>query len=269
MKKIKIGFIGSGNMAKAIMKGLVSSKMKTSVELTAYDTETSALVSVKKAFKVKPAASNQELVKTSDVIFLAIKPQVFADVLLPLQPYFTPGKLIISIMAGISVKKIQTAAGKVPVVRVMPNMPALVGQGACGYCASKEVSKKQMILAEKILDTFNIVKFLLPEKQIDTVTAISGSGPAYFFYFAEAVMEASKELGFDIKAAKKLIAQTMIGAGKVMLESDDTPEVLRQKVTSKGGTTQRALETMENNSMKSIIKDAIKAAKKRSEELGK
>jgi len=269
MKKIKIGFIGSGNMAKAIMKGLVSSKMKSSVELIAYDTDSSALVSVKKAFKVKPAASNQELVKACDIIFLAIKPQVFADVLSPLKPVFTSGKLIISIMAGLSVKKIQTVTGKVPAVRVMPNMPALVGQGACGYCASKEVSKNQLLLAEKILDTFNVIKILLPEKQLDTVTAISGSGPAYFFYFAEAVMEASKELGFDSQAAKKLIAQTMIGAGKVMLESDDTPEVLRQKVTSKGGTTQKALEIMEKNSMKSIIKDAIKAAKNRSEELGK
>jgi pyrroline-5-carboxylate reductase len=256
-------------MAKAIMKGLVSSKMKTSVELTAYDTDSLALASVKKLFKAKPAASNQALVKECDVIFLAIKPQVYADILSPLKPDFTAGKLIISIMAGLSVKKIQAVTGKVPVVRVMPNMPALVGEGACGYCASKEASKKQMLLAETILDTFNRIKILLPEKQLDTVTAISGSGPAYFFYFAEAVMEASKELGFDIKDAKKLIAQTMIGAGQVMLESEDTPEVLRQKVTSKGGTTQKAIETMEKSGMKNIIKDAIKAAKNRSEELGK
>ena len=269
MKKVKIGFIGSGNMAKAVMKGLASSKMKAALTIYAYDTQKAVLAEVKKKYKAIPASSNEALVKGCDVIFLAIKPQAAAEVLEPLKGMFGQGRLIISIMAGMSVKKIQTFTGKTPVVRVMPNTPALVGEGACGYCASKEVSKKQLQHAENILDTFNAVKFKFQESRIDMVTAISGSGPAYFFYFAEAVIEAAKEDGFDAAAAKKLIAQTMIGAGRMMVDSEDAPEILRQRVTSKGGTTQKAIEEMDSKDMKKIIKDAVKAARQRSKELGR
>lgn len=269
MKKVKIGFIGSGNMAKAVMKGLVSSKMKTAAAVYAYDTDKTALAEVKKNYKAIPVSSNEELVKASDIIFIAIKPQAAAEVLAPLKGMFGAKKMIISIMAGMSIKKIQAYTGKAPVVRVMPNTPALVGEGACGYCASKEVSKKQLSSAEDILDTFNAVKFKFPENHIDMVTAVSGSGPAYFFYFAEAVIEAAKEEGFNAEAAKELIAQTMIGAGRMMIESDDAPEILRQRVTSKGGTTQKAIEEMDSKKMKDIIKSAVKAAWLRSGELGR
>jgi pyrroline-5-carboxylate reductase len=151
----------------------------------------------------------------------------------------------------------------------MPNTPALVGEGACGYALSSTVTPAQEKQAAAILNTFCKVTFKLAEKEINSVTALSGSGPAYFFYFAEAMLKAAEALGFDRKKAKKLVAQTMIGAGKMIMESADEPAVLRARVTSKGGTTQKAIESMETNGLKDKIGSAVIAAKKRADELGK
>jgi pyrroline-5-carboxylate reductase len=269
MKKIRIGFIGTGNMAQAIMKGVLGSGMKRRVSVCGFDTYTETAQKAKKAYKIKIMPDNASLIKNSDVVVMAVKPQNMEEVLSVSGGFFTGEQVIISIMAGVSIKKIQGFVPRVPVVRVMPNMPALVGEGACGFSASKQVKPSALKLAKEILETFCKVTYMLPESQIDSVTALSGSGPAYFFYYAEAMMSAAVEMGFDKEKAKMLIAQTMIGSGRLIMESGDTPEQLRIKVTSKGGTTQKALETMDASDMKLTIANAVKAAKVRAQELGK
>jgi pyrroline-5-carboxylate reductase len=269
MKKIRIGFIGTGNMAQAIMKGILGSAMKNRVSISGFDTYTETAQKAKKAYKIRIMPDNASLIKNSDVVVMAVKPQNMEEVLSVSGGFFTGEQVIISIMAGVSIKKIQGFVPCVSVVRVMPNMPALVGEGACGFSASKQVKPSTLKLAKEILGTFCKVTYMLPESQIDSVTALSGSGPAYFFYYAEAMMRAAGEMGFDKEKAKMLIAQTMIGSGRLIMESEDSPEQLRIKVTSRGGTTQKALETMDASDMKLTIVNAVKAAKVRAQELGK
>jgi pyrroline-5-carboxylate reductase len=265
-----IGFIGAGNMAQAIIKGIVNSSLKKSVTISAYDTNPDILKKTCVKYRVKKASSNAALVRDCGILILAVKPQSMAEVLVPLRGQVAKSHLIISIAAGVSIASIQDMLMvKCPVVRVMPNTPALIGEGAAGYSFSKEAGVSDKKSAEKILSTFCRFMAKLPETSINTVTALSGSGPAYVFYFAEAMLDAAKELGFDAETAMRLVAQTFIGSAKLMSGSPEPPAELRLKVTSKGGTTQRAIESMESAGVKDAVKKAVIAAKLRADELGK
>ncbi len=265
---IKAGFIGTGNMANAIIKGLKNSKLKFNI--TGFDKDKRVLNEVKRKYKIVIKKSNLEVVDSSDVIILAVKPQNVNEVLLEIKDRLTDEHLIISIAAGITINHIIKQTGKnIPIVRVMPNTPALIGEGVCAYCKNKFVTKKYENLAKKILDSFCKIVIYLSENKINTVTALSGSGPAYFFYFLEAMLDASSLLKIKKNIALLLLSQTMVGAGKMILEGKGTPEELRKKVTSKGGTTEKAINFFEKNRARDIIKNAILSAKKRADELNK
>ena len=268
MKRTNIGFIGAGNMARAMVKGMCAcSKL---YRISASDVSKKALNIMCRNSRVKKASSNGALVKKAGTIILAVKPQNIQQALLPLKGTITKKHLIVSIASGVTIKKIQEAVGmKIPVVRVMPNTPALVGEGACGYSASREVTAKDNKFAASLLRTFCRVVIKLPEKDINMVTALSGSGPAYFFYFAEAMADAAVSKGFSRAKASELIAQTLAGSGKLLIESGEKPESLRKKVTSKGGTTEAAIKTMNKMGIKNGIKQGVIAAKKRADRLGK
>jgi len=212
-----------------------------------------------------------ELAGLSDYIIIAVKPQVIGDALRSIPQKLIAKKTLISIAAGIKIKKIAETAGirDIPVIRVMPNTPALTGEGACAYAVSKQVSKKAEKFASKMLSTFCKVCVKVEESELDAVTAISGSGPAYFFYFAEAMLDAADAMGFKRDTAKALIIQTMAGSAELLKATGEEPEKLRAKVTSKGGTTERAIEGMNKNGLKEIIRNSVIAAQKRAEELGR
>jgi len=265
-----IGFIGFGKMAQAIVKGMLFSKKYSSKKISAYDVDVKTLVLGCKKYKIGKENSNQNILNKKRIIILAVKPQNLSEVLESLKTNITSNHLIITIVAGVSINKIQQLLGiKCSVVRVMPNTPALIGEGAAGYAFSREVKAKDKILTQNILATICKIMINVPESEINKVTALSGSGPAYVFYFAEAMLEAARQMKFDLKEAKKLIAQTFIGSAMLLIKSEEGPEVLRRNVTSKGGTTESAITTMEAKAVKDSFIKAIILAKERADELGK
>jgi len=259
-KRIKAGFIGAGNMAQAMMKAL-----KGRADMLAVDIDVKKQDMAAKKYAVKGASSIKELVSRSNVVILAVKPDDTEFVLWKLAG-ISPKKTVISIAAGISIKKIQSVLGRVPVIRVMPNTPALVGEGACAYSVSREVKGSS---AEALVRASCKVAIKMDERLINAVTALSGSGPAYFFYIAEAMTAAGSKLGLKANDLRALIGQTMKGAGEMILKSGDMPSALRKKVTSKGGTTERAIAVLEKDGVTGSIKRAVHAAKKRGDEMGK
>jgi pyrroline-5-carboxylate reductase len=262
---VKVGFIGVGNMAKAIIKTM---KKSDDFLISGFDIDKN-FNNVSNELKIKKYKSNVELVRNNEVVFLSVKPHQVNDILSEIRDCLK-NHMIISIAAGISIKKIQTILSKkIPVVRVMPNTPVMAGEGACGYVFSREVTPDMKKNAKNIIKSFCAVSFQVKEKDIDVITSLSGSGPAYFFYVAEAMIDAAKELGFNEKKAEKLIAQTMTGSGKLLLNQNEKPLILRRKVTSKGGTTEAAITVFEKNKLKEIIKDAVFSAYKKAKELGK
>jgi pyrroline-5-carboxylate reductase len=261
-KKHVVGFIGAGNMAHAMMKSF-----HKSWDMAAYDVDLKKTDEAGKKFGVIKAASIKELAGMSEVILLSVKPVNAAEALTGLKGCMSPKKTLISIVAGLTIKKIQDVIGRYPVIRVMPNTPVLVSEGTCAYATSDEYGADG--IGEFLIHSACKVAIKMKEDLINSVTAVSGSGPAYFFYVAEAMMEAGLELGLDAGHLKDLIGQTMKGAGEMILKNSDLPEVLRARVTSKGGTTEQAIRVMEEKRLKDIITEAVIAAKNRAEELGK
>lgn len=209
---------------------------------------------------------NFAAIRDADVVVLAVKPQVLASVLKPLQGLFD-GKLIVSIVAGAEIATISQLTGSAYVVRVMPNTPALVQTGAHGLYAHEVVDASKRELASQILAATGLTLWLNTEAQIDAVTAVSGSGPAYFFYMMESMIQAGKNLGLDEKVATALTLQTALGAAQMAITSSNTPTELRKNVTSPNGTTQAALEVFDRAQISQNIQAALAAAQKRSQEL--
>lgn len=266
----KITFIGAGNMAQALIAGLI--KDNTPLSLCVADPMTSQLEKVSAHYpNIKTQCDNLEAIESADVIILAVKPQLMRQVCEPLQAYVkTKQPLIISIAAGISVDNLSQwlAAGqKIPVVRCMPNTPALVQAGITGLYANDLVSDDQRNLAESILRAVGSTLWFDQEAQLDAVTAVSGSGPAYFFLVMEAMQSGAEKLGLSPEDAKLLVSQTAFGAAKLALESDDDPAQLRVKVTSKGGTTEAALVQLTEGGLVPLFETALKAAAERSKAL--
>ncbi|MEJ2360576.1 MAG: pyrroline-5-carboxylate reductase [Gammaproteobacteria bacterium] len=268
MEKIKIGFIGAGNMARALIGGLISSGVPAS-NIASYDPDQTRLSALCRDTATIPSSGNQHLVEQSQVVVLAVKPQamhsVIADLNLPAQP-----PLFLSIAAGLRTDTLCNWFGqRVPLVRAMPNTPALVRAGATGLFANPGVSVKQRDIAETIMRAVGVTLWLEQEDQLDAVTALSGSGPAYFFYMMEAMETAGSRLGLSAEAARLLTVQTAFGAAKLALEVEEAPQVLRERVTSPGGTTEQALKTLDQSHTRDNIMAAVSAARDRSEELAK
>jgi len=263
---LKIGFIGAGNMAEALIKGFVSSGLCAAENISAFDASSDRLKFMADTYGINLLNSNDELIKQADYIVLAVKPQVMQGVLSELE-IIESDKVFVSIAAGITISKLsEWLKGHQKIVRVMPNTPALIGAGVAGVSSSTAVSDEEQ---NQVLELFKSVGIAIKveESMIDSVTAISGSGPAYVFYFIEQLQAAAQELGFNEAQAKELALHTFKGAAELAIDSLDSPGELRQKVTSKGGTTEAALDEMLKLKVGELFIAGVKKAHKRSIEL--
>lgn len=260
-----ICFIGGGNMAQALIGGLLSRGLPTT-RITVSD-PVEQIRHILEEKNIQTTTDNVDAIKNADVVVLAVKPQVLATVLQPLKGLLSD-KLVISIIAGAEIQTISNLiGGSQRIVRVMPNTPALVQTGAHGIYASEAVNAQDRELTSQILAATGLTIWVDNEAQIDAVTAVSGSGPAYFFYLMESMIRAGKNLGLDEKVATALTLQTALGAAQMAITSSNSPTELRKNVTSPNGTTQAALEVFDRAQISQNIQAALAAAQKRSQEL--
>ena len=267
--KYRLGFIGAGNMAWAIACGVVEKGLYDGSELIGSDIAAERRGLFSDELKAAAVDDNRRVIEEAQTVILAVKPQQARAVLKPLAGLVGSGQLIVSIMAGVSTGTIEEILGaNVTVVRVMPNLALSVGAGMTAICRGARASDEDVGLAEKLFRACGQT-VLVDEEQMDAVTAVSGSGPAYFFYFVEAMIKAAKEAGLSAEQAELLAKQSCLGAGQVLLARREEPAELRREVTSKGGTTEAALEVMDEAKLGEIIRRAVLAGAKRSAELGK
>ena len=259
-----ICFIGGGNMAQALIGGLISRGLPPTRITVSDPVEKVRLLLEEKDVHVTD--DNIAAIRDADIVLFAVKPQVLASVLKPLKGLFD-GKLVMSIVAGAEIATIANLLNTDRIVRVMPNTPALVQTGAHGLYANDAVDSKDRELASQVLAATGLTIWVNTEAQIDAVTAVSGSGPAYFFYMMESMIRAGKNLGLDEKVATALTLQTALGAAQMAITSANSPAELRKNVTSPNGTTQAALEVFDRAQISQNIQAALAAAQKRSQEL--
>ena len=267
LKGKKVAIIGGGKMGSIIAQGLIDNKIVSSKDIIITDIDAARLEFLRSSMKVKVSANNEKAVKDADIIILAVKPQNMASTLKEISLSVNKSKLVISIAAGITTTFIENSLSKgVRVIRVMPNTPALVGEGAAAVAGGRYAKANDLKLARAIFDAVGI-SLEIEEKFMDAVTALSGSGPAYFFLIIEALIDAGLKTGLSRALAKQLATQTMLGAARLCIESDKEPAHLREMVTSPGGTTAAGLKVMEERKIREIITSAVEAATKRSREL--
>jgi pyrroline-5-carboxylate reductase len=263
---MSICFIGGGNMATALIGGLLK-RGYAATQLRVVELNTDNCKRLHDDFGVQADADLAAAIAGKDAIVLAVKPQQLRELATQLQPLLQ-GQLIISIAAGIRASDISRWLNTPHVVRCMPNTPALIQSGVAGLYALSEVSVSQRELAQALMEAVGSTVWLQEEVMLDAVTAVSGSGPAYVFYFIEAMQQAARELGFNEVDAKRLVIDTFLGAAKLADASNDDSAVLRARVTSKNGTTERAILSMEAVNIKQHIVAAVHAAAVRSKEMG-
>jgi len=267
-KPTTITFIGAGNMARSLIVGLLQDQ--ANVVLRVADPDEHQLDAIRKHWpEVTTTTDNLEAMQGADAVVLAVKPQIMRNVTENLASNAQLSRpLFVSIAAGIREEALNRwLGGNQAIVRCMPNTPALVQAGATGLYANPHVSESQRSAAESLLRAVGITVWFDDETKLDAVTAISGSGPAYFFLVMEAMQAAAEQLGLRPEEAHLLIVQTALGAAKLALESDDLPGELRQKVTSKGGTTEAALNVLTSGGLHDLFAQALQAAANRSREL--
>ncbi|MFZ6766515.1 pyrroline-5-carboxylate reductase [Undibacterium sp. Di26W] len=265
--KLKIAFIGGGNMANALIGGLIS-ELTSAEHIHVVDVNQQSLTRMETEFGVSTAMAIDDRLQGVDAIILAVKPQNLRDVVAELTPYLK-NQLLISIAAGIRAADMSRwLNGYAKIVRTMPNTPALISKGITGLYALPGVSAAEKLTAEQIMQAVGLTTWLEDESLLDAVTAVSGSGPAYVFYFIEAMQQAAQELGLSPEQGVQLAIATFNGASQLALHSIEPVAVLRDRVTSKGGTTYAALTSMEAAGVKPAIVAAIKAAAARGKELG-
>ena len=262
-----LGFLGYGNMGSAILEGLIEAGTISGKHTAVFDPDPGRAAAAE-ALGATIAQSPQALAGMSDILLLAVKPQMMDAVLRDTQPGLPPGMLVISIAAGISIRFIRERLGEqVRIIRVMPNTPALVNTGAAGLALGPNCTDQDAQIARAIFDAVGITE-IVDEPAIDVVTALSGSGPAYFFYMVECLVDAAAAEGLDREKATRLAGQTLLGAGKLLLSSGEPAGTLRQRVTSKGGTTEAALRSLNDEGFAAIVAKAVHAAAARAKELG-
>jgi pyrroline-5-carboxylate reductase len=263
---MNICFIGGGNMANALISGLLK-RSYVAAQLRVVEISADNRARLQQELGVQATAELASGMADSGVVVLAVKPQQVREVALQLAPLLN-GQLVISIAAGIRASDIARWLSTQNIVRAMPNTPALIQSGITGLYALPAVSLTHQEIAENILKSVGTTLWLHDEAMMDAVTAVSGSGPAYVFYFVEAMQQAARELGFNEAVARNLVIDTFLGAAKLAQDSSDDVSILRARVTSKNGTTERALLTMEANHVKQHIIAAVHAAAARSREMG-
>ena len=263
-----IGFIGAGQMALALAKGFLAKGLVKGSQILAADPVPAAVARFgQEVAGAKVVSKNVEVVQGAQVIFLSVKPQVMAQVLAELAPH-SAGKLFISIAAGVSLAKLCESLGSQRVVRVMPNTPALVGQGASAYALGNGATPADAKLAETLLSSVGLAR-QVDEKLLDAVTGLSGSGPAFVYLMIEALSDGGVRMGLPRDLATALAAQTLLGGAQMVLQTGDHPGLLKDRVTSPGGTTIAGLQVLEDRGVRGALIGAVEAATKRSMELGK
>jgi pyrroline-5-carboxylate reductase len=262
-----LGFLGYGNMGSAILEGLLGKHIVNTSHTVIYDPEPSRQEAAQH-LGIDTAETPLELASRSDILLLAVKPQTMEAALEEIKAGLRPGALLISIAAGLNIAWFQQRLGAdIRIARVMPNTPALVQAGASGIAFSPNCTKSDEATVRTIFESIGIAEFV-PESAIDAVTALSGSGPAYFFYMVECLAKAAVAEGLDAGLARRLAAQTLFGAGALLRASQEPPADLRAKVTSKGGTTEAAIKFFQANGLETLVAGAVHAAAERSRELG-
>ncbi len=264
---MKIAIVGCGNMGMAFAKSFVQYDLvkKENLLLIEKSAERAAILREEKAGSVIETISSN--VGDCDVVILSVKPQDFGSVQDALKAVVKPAQVVLSIMAGIPIARIQTALNHQLVIRAMPNTPAMMGMGITGFTSAKEISFSQLLKVENLISTTGRSVFLEDETMLDAVTALSGSGPAYFYYIVKAMVEAGKQMGFEDSMATLLVKQTMLGAFHLINTADKSLDDLIKAVASKGGTTEAALREFETGDLSKTITTGILAAEQRAKEL--
>ena len=263
----RIAFIGSGNMATALIQGLLARKTARPDELVATDVRADALAALQRDYGIATTAKNVDACG-ADILVLSVKPQVMPSVLAELAAHIAESTLVISIAAGVPLAAIESQLPGRRAIRVMPNTPALVGAGATALAAGTHATAEDLRVARAIFESVGVV-VEVPEALFNAVTALSGSGPAYVFYLAEALVEAGRSVGLSDEVASTLALQTVYGAAKLLHESGEAPADLRRKVTSPGGTTHAGVTTLDAREVREAVRACVTAARDRGQELGR
>ncbi len=268
LKHKKISFIGGGNMAQALISGLLAKGVNpNAITVADPSLESRQQLKKKKIMTVDPTAPNDDAhsaIKAANVVILAVKPQVMQAVVADFAPLLTQ-QLVISVAAGLSTQTLsQMLGGYQNIVRAMPNTPAMIQKGATGLYATDTIQEQDKLLAGEVMAASGLISWVQTEEQLHAVTAISGSAPAYFFYMLEAMIEAGVELGLDEKQAAALAMQTALGAAQMAIACDETPAQLRRKVTSPNGTTQAAIDSLQQDDWAQVMRRAMQACYNRS-----
>lgn len=264
----KIGFIGAGQMATALAKGFLKNAGMAVENLLASDAVEESCERFTQMTGIRTVAENREVVEGCDVIVLAVKPQILPGVMAEIRPWLRPNHLILSIAAGISLASLAAGLGEGRrMIRVMPNTPCLIGEGAIAFCVTDDVTDADLELVKKLLKSVGRC-FIVNESAMDAITGLSGSGPAYVYLIIEALSDAGVMQGLPRDVATTLAAQTVRGAAGMVLESREHPGVLKDRVTSPGGTTIAGMKQLEIHGVRGALYEAVEAATRRSRELG-
>ncbi|MFH1275868.1 MAG: pyrroline-5-carboxylate reductase [Candidatus Woesearchaeota archaeon] len=264
----KIGFIGAGNMGSALIAAINKAKLAESI--IAFDPNEESLIKLERKFSIKKAQSNIDVVKFADIIFLAVKPFLVEEVLNEVSEnnnILDKNKLFVSIAAGVKLKTMEDVLPESKIVRVMPNTPCFVGEMAAGFVLGKKCSSEDAKTVKQILDCGGI-SFEVKEEQLDAVTGLSGSGPAFVVELIQAFTEAGKKVGLSEEISRELSRQTFLGTAKMLKETEIDEEKLKEIVTTKGGTTEAGRKVLEKSDLRKVIIETVKAATQRSKELG-
>jgi pyrroline-5-carboxylate reductase len=268
LKDKKIGIIGTGNMGESLISGLIYARSSVSENIICSDIRKEKLKSVKDAYGVVTTTNNIDVVKASEIVIYAIKPQIMASILNETASHLDMSKIIISIAAGVPLAAIESCLNKdLRLIRVMPNIAASVKEGAAAIAAGKHTSKEDLKLAKAIFDSVG-KSIIIEEELMDAITGLSGNGPAYIFLIVDALADAGVKMGLSREDALLLSAQTLLGAAKLLLETNEHPGRLKDKVTSPGGTAIAALHTIEEGGLRTTLINAVEVGTKRSKELG-
>ncbi|WP_149276667.1 pyrroline-5-carboxylate reductase [Pareuzebyella sediminis] len=266
---MKVLVIGAGNMGLTYAEGMSKSRLLKKKNIMVLDSSEEKLKELHQISHFDAYDTLEDCVPEADIIFIAVKPYHAEKLFHKVKPLVKPGQLLISIMAGTTIDTIKRATGLTKIVRAMPNLPAQIGKGLTSYVASSEVSRIELLTVESLLDTTGRSIQVSDENFIDASTGISGSGPAYVFYFMQSMMEAALQMGFSENVSKILVSQTFTGAVELFNQNNLSPNSWMEKVASKGGTTRAALDSMQGNKVGELIKEAAFAAFDRAVELGK
>ena len=262
-----VGFVGTGNMAEALIRGLLHAKVVTAAQVVGSDPRPERCEELRKKYGITTTTDNLEVARRSSILVAAVKPQVMQPVLAEIADSLQPETLVISIAAGIPLAVLEASLPGRRVVRTMPNTPALVGAGATAIAAGGHATAADLAAAKRIFESVGLV-VTLDESQLDAVTGLSGSGPAYMFLIIEALSDAGVKVGLSRYNALALAAQTVLGSAKLLLETGEHPGRLKDMVTSPGGTAIAGLHTLEEGGLRTTLINAVEAATKRSRELG-